>query len=75
MSPRTWELKDAHRLFASVTSTLDRCSGRVQEGFYDLGAQILEVAYKGTSFDETMTIHAADSDGGNFDIAMDTSEN
>ena len=56
-----------------MPSAIVKCSPRIQDGFYDLRTRILEIAYKGALFDEAMAIRPGDSDGDNFDIAMDTS--
>ena len=65
-------LRAIHPLLASATATIDKRSDRIQDGFYDMGNQVLDLAYKETMFDDSMKIHADDSEEDNFDIVMNT---
>ena len=66
-------LRPLHPLFASISHTFDDFRNRIKVGIWHLGASLLNLVYKGTIFDNDITLHPADSTEDNFDIIMDTS--
>ena len=67
-------LRPLQPLFSSISHTFHDFSPRIREGFWALGASLLNLVYKGTFFDSNVELHPDESEEDNFDIILDTAE-
>ena len=67
-------LRPLHPLFASISHTFGDFSKRIKDGFWSLGASLLNLVYKDTIFDNAITLHPEETTEGNFDIIMNAAE-